>query len=221
MGTGAQLVDFSAYEKVVLGWLPAQPHVSAARLFTLTPASRAAKNAHAVIVDSAIGEFWLEYLSDPFKGLLVRFVDTLHPSAPFAAAPILIENPVHRGRDWIARGETFRAEQIFKVRLVTAGTKTGQIRFAWTDRVAPTAPSLLSAEPGASSGTTRLIWTPSVERGSGIAYYTVAVDGRAVMRVDGTEATLPTAPGPHTISVTAVDRAGNRSLPSEFTFVGA
>ena len=128
MGTGDQLVDFSAYEKVVLGWMPEPRHIHADGRFVLAPARTTGKIARAIVVDSALGEFWLEYVSRPFRGLLVRFVDTLHPIPPFAPAPILITDPVHHGRDWIARGETFRAPQIFKVRLLTAGAQQAQIR---------------------------------------------------------------------------------------------
>ena len=132
MGTGEQLIDFSAYEKVVLGWLPEPRHVSADGRFTLAPARTAGKTARAVIVDSALGEFWLEYVARPFRGLLVRFVDALHPIPPFSPAAILITNPTHKGRDWIALGETFRLNQIFKVRLLTAGAQQAEIRIWMT-----------------------------------------------------------------------------------------
>jgi hypothetical protein len=128
MGTGDQLIDFSAYEKVVLGWLPEPRHITAGGRFVLAPARTAGKTARAIVIDSADGQFWLEYVARPFRGLLVRFVDTFHPVPPFAPAAILITDPGRHGRDWIARGETYRADQLFRVRLLTATAKQGQIR---------------------------------------------------------------------------------------------
>ena len=133
MGTGEELLDFSNYEKVVLGWLPPPPHVNASGKFALAPARAAGKTPRGIVVDSADGEFWLEYVARPFRGLLVRFVDTLHPVPPFAPAPILITDPVRRGRDWIARGETYHVPQIFKVKLLTAGAQQAQLRIWWSD----------------------------------------------------------------------------------------
>jgi hypothetical protein len=211
MGTGDKLIDFSSYEKVVLGWLPPPRHVAAAGRLVLTQPSRPAATTSTVVVDSALGEYWLEYLSKPFKGLLVRFVDTFHPVPPFAEAPTLIVDPVRPGRDWVAVGETYRVDQIFKVRLVSASVRQAQLRFAWSDRTAPTAPFLFDHGPGTHTGT-QVEWTASVDHGSGVAYYMVSVDGKAVARAQGTTATVPMlARGTHLVSVVAVDHAGNRS----------
>ncbi len=221
MGTGKQLIDFSAYEKVLLGWLAPQPHISVAGRRALTPPSRAAKSAHAMVIDTAQGQYWLEYRSQPFKGMLVRFVDAHQPPSTLAPSSTLIISPVRRGRDWVALGETYRAEKTFKVRLVTASLKQAQIRFAWTDRSAPSAPYLLEAEsenPAASG--THLDWNASTDNGSGIAYYAVQVDTHPVVRADATQATLSQlSRGEHTVSVVAVDRAGNRSSPGWLRFV--
>jgi len=128
MGTGDKLVDFSAYEKVVLGWLPPQPHVTKAGLYTIVPSSRASGGAHAIVVDREAVQWWIEYNAKPFRGLLVRYVDVRHPVPPFADAPVLIVDPVHRGRDWVALGETYRSAKYFTVRLVRAGAAHAQVR---------------------------------------------------------------------------------------------
>jgi hypothetical protein len=126
MGTGAKLLDFSAYEKFVLGWLPPQPHATRNGIFTIVPASAPGPGAHAVVVDADLGEWWIEY-STKFHGLLVRLVDVQPPVLPLAFGPILIVNPTHHHRDWIAPGETYRAGT-FTVQLVRAGKAKAQVR---------------------------------------------------------------------------------------------
>jgi hypothetical protein len=126
MGTGAKLLDLSAYEKFVLGWLPPQPHATRNGIFTLVPASAPGGGAHAVVVDTDLGEWWIEYRTK-FRGLLVRLVDDQPPVLPLAFGPILIVNPTHHHRDWVAPGETYRANT-FTVRLVRAGKTQAQVR---------------------------------------------------------------------------------------------
>ena len=115
MGTGLSLMDFSVYEKSVLGWIPRQPHAASAGTYTLAPASQQTKLAQALVVDTAEGQWWFEYRVRPFRGLLVRFVDVLHAVPPFAPSSVLILRPTHAGRDWMASGETFRVAQAFSV----------------------------------------------------------------------------------------------------------
>jgi hypothetical protein len=126
MGTGTRLLDFSAYEKFVLGWLPPQPHATRNGTYTLVPASAPGPGAHAVVVDTDRGEWWIEYRTK-FPGLLVRLVDPQPPVPPLAFGPILIVNPTHHHRDWVAPGETYRADT-FTVRLVHAGRGQAQVR---------------------------------------------------------------------------------------------
>jgi hypothetical protein len=126
MGTGAKLLDFSAYEKFVLGWLPPQPHATRNGIYTLVPASAPGPGAHAVIVDTEYSEWWIEYRTK-FPGLLVRLVDREPPTLPLAFGPILIVNPTHHHRDWVAPGETYRTDT-FSVQLVRAGEAQAQVR---------------------------------------------------------------------------------------------
>jgi hypothetical protein len=127
MGTEDKLLDFTAYEKVLLGWLPAQPRVTSDGRYTLVPASRNGPVRHAAVIDTSLAEWWIEYRAKPFRGLLVHFVDVFHPNPVFALGPILIVNPTHHHRNWVARGETYRADT-FTVKLLTAGTGQAQVR---------------------------------------------------------------------------------------------
>jgi hypothetical protein len=127
MGTGDKLLDFTACEKVVLGWLPEQPKVTQDGRYTLVPSGRAGPGRHALVIDTEIGEWWIEYRAKPFRGLLVHFVDVLHPTPVFAIGPILMTNPTHHHRNWIASGETYRVDT-FTVKLLSAGTPQAQVR---------------------------------------------------------------------------------------------
>ena len=62
-------------------------------------------------------------------------------------------------------------------------------------------------------------WEPGTDAGSGVDHYVVSLDAkRRRVRADFTLPTAwtfaPVAPGRHTVSVVAVDRAGNRGRPA-------
>jgi hypothetical protein len=129
MGTG--LLDFSAYEKSVLGWIGAQPHAVVSGTYTIVPPTRQTKLAQALVIDTALGQWWLEYRMRPFRGLLVRFVDAVQSAGSFSPSATLILRPTGARRDWVVAGETFRAPGLFTVRLVRASTKAATLRFKW------------------------------------------------------------------------------------------
>jgi hypothetical protein len=88
------------------------------------------------------------------------------------------------------------------------------------DTVAPTNPGFVA--PSATNG---LIWTPSVDTGTGVAVYTVTLDGKVVGRVDPSTTTfaLPalTTGTTHSVVVNASDAAGNSSRATAVSFVAA
>jgi hypothetical protein len=129
MGTG--LLDFSAYEKSLLGWIGPQPHASASGTYTIVPPTRKTKLAQALVVDTSPGQWWLEYRTTPFRGVLVRFVDAEQSVGPFDPSAALILRPTGTKRDWVAAGETFHATGFFSVRLAKAGTGAATVRFKW------------------------------------------------------------------------------------------
>lgn len=124
MGSGT--MDFSAYEKVTLGWIPPQPHVTSAKRYTLATPTFKTTLPQALVVDTEQGAWWIEYRS-LFRGLLVRFVE--QRVSPFAAPAVLILNPTKTGRLWIARGESYRIPGSFRVTLERAGTARATVRF--------------------------------------------------------------------------------------------
>jgi len=131
MGTGRRLIDFSAYEKALLGWIGPQPHASVSGNYRIAPPTAAANQTQALVVDTDLGQWWIEYRVRPFRGLLVRFIDQTQAASPFAAPGVLILRPVRAGRDWVSVGETYRAANLFSVRLARAQPGRATLRFPW------------------------------------------------------------------------------------------
>jgi hypothetical protein len=127
MGSGS--LDYSAYEKTLLGWLPAQPHVTAARSYVLAPPTSKSKLAQSLVVDTARGTWWIEYRNRPFRGLVFRFVDAENHSAPYDPSAILILRPTKHVRPWIAKGESYRIPLSWRVTLTKATAKQATVRF--------------------------------------------------------------------------------------------
>jgi len=127
MGKGT--LDFSAYEKVTLGWIPPEPHVSSAGRYVLAPPTFKTKLPQALLVDTTEGAWWIEYRSQPFRGIVFRFVDRQIAPSAFAPPAALMQNPTKAGRPWVARGEGYRIPGSFRVTLVRAGAARAEVRF--------------------------------------------------------------------------------------------
>ncbi len=127
MGSGA--LDYSAYEKALLGWIPAQPHVTTPKTFVLAPPTARSRLAQALVVDTVRGTWWIEYRSQPFRGLVFRFVDAENHSAPYSPSAVLILRPTRHARAWIVKGETYRVPFSWRVTLTRARTARAEVRF--------------------------------------------------------------------------------------------
>ncbi len=127
MGSG--MLDFSAYEKTVLGWIPPQPHVTAPKRYVLAPASVRSKLAQALVIDAydGSGSWWIEYRAKPFRGLLVRFVED-RDLPPFDRPATLMMRTAKATRPWIAKGESYRIPGSFRVTLLKAGPARAELR---------------------------------------------------------------------------------------------
>jgi hypothetical protein len=130
MGTGGP--DFSAYEKSLLGWIGPQPRATTSGTYTIVPPTTKTKLAQALVVDGPEGQWWLEFRTKPFRGVLVRFVAAAQSEGAFAPSATLILRPTGARRDWMVAGETFRAPHEFTVKLVraTATAATLRLKFA-------------------------------------------------------------------------------------------
>jgi hypothetical protein len=127
MGSG--MLDYSAYEKATLGWLPAQPRVTVPKQYVLAAPTARSKLAQALVVEAEGGTWWIEYRAAPFRGLTFRFVDADNHSAPYAQSAMLILKPTKKARPWIVKGETFRIPFSFRVTLTKATAKQAVVRF--------------------------------------------------------------------------------------------
>jgi hypothetical protein len=127
MGTGS--LDYSAYEKWVLGWLGDQPHVSSPKRFILAPPTGRSSLAQALILETARGTWWIEYRSRPFRGLVFRFLDPENHSAPYSPSAVLILRPTKHARPWIVTGETYRIPFSWRVTLTRATATQAEVRF--------------------------------------------------------------------------------------------
>jgi hypothetical protein len=127
MGSGS--LDYSAYEKSLLGWIPAQPRVTAPKSYVLTPPTSRSKVAQALVVDTSRGTWWIEYRAQPFRGLVFRFVDAENHSAPYDPSAILILRPTKKARPWLVKGESFRIPLSWRVTLTKGSAKQASVRF--------------------------------------------------------------------------------------------
>jgi hypothetical protein len=103
----------------------------------------------------------------------------------------------------------------------TATLDHDQLHFTWTDSTAPTTPQIHEPDLIAPAPTRlHLTWTNATDHGSGISHYTLSLDGTPTIRTSArAEATLPRpTAGDHTLTVVAVDRAGNHSHPATRRF---
>ncbi len=127
MGSGS--LDYSAYEKSLLGWIPAQPRVTAPKSYLLAPPTGRSKLAQALVVETSRGTWWIEYRAKPFRGLVFRFVDAENHSAPYDPTAILILRPTKHARPWIVKGESFRIPLSWRVTLTKVSAKQATVRF--------------------------------------------------------------------------------------------
>jgi hypothetical protein len=127
MGSGS--LDYSAYEKSLLGWIPAQPHVTTPKTYVLAPPTGRSKLAQALVVDTAQGAWWIEYRAQPFRGLVFRFIDIDNHSAPYSPSAILILRPTKHPRPWIVKGESYRIPLSWRVTLTKVSATQARVRF--------------------------------------------------------------------------------------------
>jgi hypothetical protein len=127
MGSGS--LDYSAYEKSVLGWIPPQPRVTTPKRYVLAPPTAKSRVPQALVVDTSRGTWYIEYRSRPFRGLVFRYVDPENHSAPYAQSAVLILKPTKHARAWIVMGETYRIPFSFRVTLTKATATRAEVRF--------------------------------------------------------------------------------------------
>lgn len=231
--------DFNVFEKSFLGWLTNVARPEQAGAYQLDRVELPGSAPQALVVTTATTEYWfelrLEQIRAPFRGgilptgVLVRVAPNAaaRPEALVYPEPnLILPDPIGAGRHPLFPGETFRAPGAFALTVAGQLGDRAELQFAWTDATAPGPPALLEpARRVGRAGPLYVTWREPVERGSGVAYYEVRLDRRAPVRVAASFAQSPVArlrkpaAGRHTVSVVAVDRAGNRGRPSSRRFL--
>lgn len=241
MGHG--LGDYSAYEKVTFGWVESVGRPAGNGTHAIGAIDRPASDPQALHVLVAGDEYWFEYrppqprwdYDEPTAtpGLAVyggpHGLDEV--ASRFPVRNLLLRDPIGNGRSSVGDRETFRLPGVFEVRVDAMEADRAEAAFRWLDRTRPAAPRIVA--PAASTRGPNVVvrWRPPRDRGSGIAAYELRVDGRLrrtlpAVRVLGRllvaaepEVTLGRhRPGPHRVTIVAVDRAGNRSDPTSRRF---
>jgi hypothetical protein len=209
MGLG--LVDFSAYEKLELGWIDGVEHVTGPGRYPLGRPDVREARPHGLVVVSGAGEFWFEQRLDTAQpGLVVRKIEPDVPDDDLAPSTLFLGDPNSMGRPTIAVGDSFRAPGAFTIRY-----EQSALVFAWSDRTRPRAPNVSAPRRVAVGRSVRVSWT-SADAGSGIARCTLSVDRRVATRGEakGGHTIGPFKAGTHVVAVVCTDRAGNASRPA-------
>jgi hypothetical protein len=116
MGSG--FVDFNAYEKEQLGWIPRQPRVTRPGQYTVFPISGRSLAHQALVLDMPDGEYWLEQHPGMRKPALIVHVVQPDQRASWPIPPsTLLLAPIHVGHPTITRGQTFRVPGEFAVKV--------------------------------------------------------------------------------------------------------
>jgi hypothetical protein len=231
--------DFNVFEKSFLGWLTNVARPTQSGSYQLDRIELPGSAPQAMVVTTGATEYWfelrLEQVRAPFRGGLLP-TGVLVRVGPNAAAPpealtypqpnLILPDPIGAGRHALFPGETFRVGGAFDLTVAGQLGDQAELRFAWTDRTRPGKPTVLEPKRRVGRrGPLYVTWSEAAERGSGVDYYEVRIDSRPPVRVTTGFAQSPVAqfrkpgPGRHTISVVAVDRAGNRSRPGMRRFL--
>jgi hypothetical protein len=216
MGGGSG--DFNAYEKRQLDWLTSFLRAERNGAYEIGPVEGPTTLPQALVVATARNEYWFESRSLPtpsFNGTQVQppgVVAVVGPASAESSYPrdnLLLPNPNGSGRYAYGAGESFVEPGAFRL-TVAAHSANASLQFEWTDRTRPTRPLLRAA--AFRGGRARLEWDAPVERGSGLASYSLLVDGRVVRQVDpiAYSSVLRVGRGRHVVGIAATDRAGNR-----------
>jgi hypothetical protein len=188
MGHGG--ADFTALEKLKLGWISSVARVDRTGTYAVADIDETSSQPQALVVPTAVGEYWIEHRAAAPSEVIARIVKPNDPAHPVYLRSIFLRRLEGR---YVAPG-------VFSV--------TPQFEFRWLDRKRPTMPRARALDHAVLS------WSRSLDSGSGVAGYRVSIDGKAYTTTTRLNTALPfLSDGGHRITVVAFDRAGNRSRP--------
>ena len=222
--------DFGALQRARAGWLADVETLSLPGTYRLAALEESAPTApQALVIKMASFDYWIDhrepvandsYLAGPPLADVVSGFE-VHRASPglLSGRPNFPVEPdwlVPRGKKnlyFTPPGATLSVPGVFAVTGVSRSGGVVTLRFRWLDRTSPSAPVITTPQPNASVAAPLIIhWKPSRDGGTGVARYLVTLDQGTATPVAASPTTLPPiSPGPHTVSVVAVDYAGNRS----------
>ena len=236
MGGPSSFGAYDAFEKFQAGWITNVTHAVADGEYTVEQLEQRSSLPQAFVVTTAGNEYWFDHreavgddarLGPSATGGLLVHVGT-NPREPAARSKfrpsffdpkepvvnLLYTNPLGLGRDALIPGDTFGEPGAFELRVLAHAGTGVRFAFRWTDTTRPAAPRLMSPAKKALRRRPVLRWQRARELGSGVDHYEVRLDHGPAIQV---ELDAPRAlalgrlgRGRHTVSVRAVDRAGNR-----------
>jgi hypothetical protein len=235
--------DFGALQKARAGWLTDLGTVSVPGTYRLAALEETAPTApRALVIKTASFEYWIDhreptandsYLVGPPRADVVSGFE-VHRALPGLLSsrpnfPVAADWLLPRGKKnlyFTPPGATLSLPGLFAVTGLSVSGGVVTIRFRWLDRTHPSAPTVTTLQPTVTAGAPLVIqWKPSHDSGTGVARYLVTLDhGTATSLAASpttplTAALTPTSPGAHTVSIVALDYAGNRSLPTIRHFI--
>jgi hypothetical protein len=237
MGGPSSFGAYDAYEKFKAGWIANVARAAGDGEYTVGQLEQSSSLAQAFVVTTAGNQYWFDHRealgddaqlagSNVTEGLLVHVGENpgdplarskFRPSFFLPSEPVenlLYTNPLGRGRDALIPGDSFGEAGAFELHVLAHSGTSVNFTFRWTDATRPGAPKLTAPTRKARRRRPVARWLRARETGSGVDHYEVRVDHRAAVRVE-LDAPRSLALGRlsrrrHTVSVRAVDRAGNR-----------
>jgi hypothetical protein len=181
MGHGT--LDFSAFEKLKLGWISTVQRADRTRTYAVADIDSPSDGPQALVVPTTAGDYWIEHRGDEPNRLVVRLL-------PRTGRTIFIAQPTDR----------YVAPRVFSI--------TTGFAFKWLDRTRPTIPraraldhAYISWRPSYDAGSGVANYRVTLD---GKLVATTSQLGTALPALRD---------GGHRVVVVAVDRAGNRSRP--------
>ncbi len=227
---GGPAGDFGALQKARAGWLRSITHVRSPGVYTLGALEQSTGVPQALVIQTAGFQYWVDhrealgndaYLAsqgDVITSFLVhREVGDpdLSQNREYPLIPDYLL-PQARYRYITAPGQSFILPNIFQLTALTHRGRQMTIRFRWLDHTRPARPVVTVTRPAAS--TISLSWPSVPDTGTGVEKYLVSIDDKAPATIPAEPARTTyhdqatgLSPGHHTLTITAVDYAGNHS----------
>ncbi len=227
MGSGADWrtstgSEFNAFQRYKLGWL--QPQIVAGSGdYTIAPLEQQSSQ-NSLVVPTAGGVYWFEHREpigpdatlDPsvFDGLLVHQGSL---GKNWDDESVLLR-PYLGATGWVLdSGMTFTDPGVFTLSPTGVGAGNASVAFAWTDTQPPSEP-VVRLRPGSTTAEALFDWSGATDGGSGLAGYQLTIDAGSPVALPATATrwspATRLAPGAHTLTLVAIDRAGNRASVS-------